>query len=116
MQLKLDTRMIDDVVVIDASGKIVFGEESSQLRDAVKKLIAEHKKIVLNLAGTNYIDSGGLGTLVSLYTSANTAGASLKLANLTQRIGDLLQVTKLLTVFDVYDSEQKAIDSFRKAA
>jgi len=70
----------------------------------------------LNLAGTNYIDSGGLGTLVSLYTSANTAGASLKLANLTHRIGDLLQVTKLLTVFDVYDSEQKAIDSFRKAA
>lgn len=116
MQLKLDTRMVDDVVVIDASGKIVFGEESSQLRDAVKKLIAEHKKIVLNLAGTNYIDSGGLGTLVSLYTSANTAGASLKLANLTQRIGDLLQVTKLLTVFDVYDSEQKALDSFRKAA
>jgi anti-sigma B factor antagonist len=116
LQLKLDTRMVDDVVVIDASGKIVFGEESSQLRDAVKKLIAEHKKIVLNLAGTNYIDSGGLGTLVSLYTSANTAGASLKLANLTQRIGDLLQVTKLLTVFDVYDSEQKALDSFRKAA
>ena len=116
MQLKLDTRTIDDVVVIDASGKIVFGEESSQLRDTVKKLITEHKKIVLNLAGTNYIDSGGLGTLVSLYTSANTAGASLKLANLTQRIGDLLQVTKLLTVFDVYDSEQKAIDSFRKAA
>jgi anti-sigma B factor antagonist len=116
LQMKLDTRTVDDVVVIDASGKIVFGEESSQLRDTVKKVIAEHKKIVLNLAGTNYIDSGGLGTLVSLYTSANTAGASLKLANLTQRIGDLLQVTKLLTVFDVYDSEQKALDSFRKAA
>ena len=116
MQLKLSNRTVDDVVVVDASGKIVFGEESSQLRDTLKKLITEHKKIVLNLAGTNYIDSGGLGTLVSLYTSANTAGASLKLANLTQRIGDLLQVTKLLTVFDVYDSEQKAIDSFRKVA
>jgi anti-sigma B factor antagonist len=116
LQLKLNTRTVDDVVVIDASGKIVFGEESSQLRDTVKKLITEHKKVVLNLAGTHYIDSGGLGTLVSLYTSANVAGASLKLANLTQRIGDLLQVTKLLTVFDVYDSEQKALDSFRKAA
>jgi anti-sigma B factor antagonist len=116
MQLKLDTRTVDDIVVVDCSGRIIFGEETSQLRDTVKKLLPEHRRIVLNLSGTNYIDSGGLGTLVSLYTSAQNAGASIKLANLTQRVGDLLQVTKLVTVFDVYDSEAKALDSFRKAA
>ena len=116
MQLKINTRTVEGVIVIDCSGRIIFGEETSQLRDMLKNLFADHKQIVLNLSGTNYIDSGGLGTLVSLYTSARNAGASLKLANLTQRIGDLLQVTKLLTVFDVYDNEPAAIDSFRKAA
>ncbi|HEY7618033.1 MAG TPA: STAS domain-containing protein [Terriglobales bacterium] len=116
MQLKLSTRNVDGILIVDCSGRIIFGEESSHLRDSVKKLVAENKKIILNLSGTNYIDSGGLGTLVSLYTSAKTAGSSIKLANLTQRVGDLLQVTKLLTVFDVYDSEQKALDSFRAGA
>ena len=101
---------------MDCSGRIIFGEETSQLRDTIKNLLTDHKRIVFNLSGTNYIDSGGLGTLVSLYTSARNADASLKLANLTQRVGDLLQVTKLLTVFDVYESEQAAVDSFRKAA
>jgi anti-sigma B factor antagonist len=70
----------------------------------------------LNLGDVNYIDSGGLGTLVALYTTARNAGGSVKLCNLTQRVGDLLQVTKLLTVFDVYDSEDQAIQSFRKSA
>ncbi len=107
---------MDGILVIDASGRIIFGEESSLLRDTVKNLIQDNKQIVINLSGTNYIDSGGLGTLVSLYTSARTADSSIKLANLTQRIGDLLQVTKLLTVFDVYDTEEKALDSFRKGA
>jgi anti-sigma B factor antagonist len=116
VQLKLDTRTVDDIVVVDCSGKIIFGEETSQLRDTIKSLLPQHNRIVLNLSGVNYIDSGGLGTLVSLYTSARNADASVKLANLTQRVGDLLQVTKLLTVFDVYDSEAKALDSFRKAA
>jgi anti-sigma B factor antagonist len=116
MQLRLDTRTVDGSIVVDCSGKIVFGDESILLRETVKQLIPEHKQIVLNLAGTNYIDSGGLGTLVALYTSARTGGSSIKLANLTQRVGDLLQVTKLLTVFDVYDSEQKALDSFIKGA
>lgn len=116
LQLKLDTRTVDGVTVMDCSGRIIFGEETSQLRDTIKNLLTDHKRIVLNLSGTNYIDSGGLGTLVSLYTSARNADASLKLANLTQRVGDLLQVTKLLTVFDVYESEQAAVDSFRKAA
>ncbi len=116
MQLKLETRNVGGVTVVDCSGRIVFGEESALLRDTLKKLISENNQIVLNLAGINYIDSGGLGTLVALYTSAQSAGGSVKLANLTQRVGDLLQVTKLLTVFEVYDSVEEAIKSFGKGA
>jgi len=116
MQLKLTVRTVDDIVVVDCSGRIVFGEESADLRDTVKMVITQTKRIVLNLSGVNYIDSGGLGTLVALYTTARNNGGWIKLANLTPRVGDLLQVTKLLTVFDVYDSEQKALDSFRKGA
>jgi len=116
LQLKLATRNEDGVLVVDCVGRIVFGDESGYLRDTVKQLILENKRIVLNLGEVNYIDSGGLGTLVALYTSANIAGASIKLANLTKRVGDLLQVTKLLTVFDVYDSEEKALEAFRKVA
>jgi len=86
------------------------------LRDTVKQLIQENKRIILNLGEINYIDSGGLGTLVALYTSAASTGASIKLANLTKRVGDLLQVTKLLTVFEVYDSEEKALQAFRGVA
>ena len=116
MQLKLSTRTIDGVVIVDSAGRIVFGEESAYLRDTVKKLAAEKNNLVLNLSGVDYIDSGGLGTLVSLYTTARNQGVSIKLANLTRNVGDLLQVTKLVTVFDVYDSEQQAADSFRKNA
>ncbi|HEX3353419.1 MAG: STAS domain-containing protein [Terriglobales bacterium] len=116
MQLKLNTRVMNGVAVVDCTGRIVFGEESALLRDTLKKLINENNQVVLNLAGISYIDSGGLGTLVALYTTAQNAGGSVKLANLTQRVGDLLQVTKLLTVFDVYDSEEKAIQSFGKGA
>ena len=114
MQLKLSTRTLDGIVIVDCAGRIVFGEESAHLRDTVKKLIAEQKRLVLNLSGVTYIDSGGLGTLVALYTTARNVGGSVKLANLTQRVGDLLQVTKLVTIFDVYDNEQKAVDSLRK--
>jgi anti-sigma B factor antagonist len=116
MQLKLATRTVDGILIVDCVGRIVFGDESGYLRDTVKQLLLENKRIVLNLGETNYIDSGGLGTLVALYTSARTAGASIKLANLTKRVGDLLQVTKLLTVFDVYDSEEKALEAFRGVA
>jgi anti-sigma B factor antagonist len=107
---------VDGILIVDCSGRIIFGEESASLRDTLRDLIPEHKKIILNLSGTSYIDSGGLGTLVALYTSARNNGGSIKLANLTQRVGDLLQVTKLLTVFDVYDSEERALESFRSAA
>jgi anti-sigma B factor antagonist len=107
---------MDGVLIGDCAGRIVFGEESAVLRDTVRKLISENSKIVLNLGGISYIDSGGLGTLVSLYTTAHNAGGNVKLANLTQRVGDLLQVTKLVTIFEVFDSEEKAVQSFRKGA
>jgi len=116
MQLKLRTRTKDGILIVVCSGRIVFGEESSLLRDSVKKSISENNRIVLNLGEVNYIDSGGLGTLVALRTTAHNAGGTIKLANLTKRVGDLLQVTKLLTVFDVYNSEAEAVESFRKAA
>jgi anti-sigma B factor antagonist len=117
MQLKLTKRTVDGIVAIGCSGRIVFGEESSMLRDEVKQVIQDgSKRIVLNLGEVNYIDSGGLGTLVALHTTAHNAGATIKLANLTKRVGDLLQVTKLLTVFDVRNSEYDALESFRKEA
>ena len=116
MQLRISTRTLNGILVVDCSGRIVFGEESAILRDTVRKLISESSRIVLNLGGITYIDSGGLGTLVSLYTTAHNAGGNVKLANLTQRVGDLLQVTKLLTIFEVFDSEEKAVQSFRQGA
>jgi anti-sigma B factor antagonist len=116
MQLKISTRILDGVLIVDCSGRFILGEESAILRDTVKKLINDHKRVVLNLSGVNYVDSGGLGTLVSLYTTAQNAGGAIKLANLTQRIGDLLQVTKLITVFEVFDSEEQAVHSFSKSA
>ena len=116
MQLKVTTRTKDGVLVVDCSGRIVFGEESSLLRETVKQAVTENNRIVLNLGEVSYIDSGGLGTLVALRTTAQNAGGTIKLTNLTKRVGDVLQVTKLLTVFEVYDSEAEAIESFRKAA
>jgi anti-sigma B factor antagonist len=114
VQLRISTRTVDGILVVDCHGRIIFGEESASLRDTVKKLISENNRIVLNLAGVNYIDSGGLGTLVALFTTARNAGGAIKLANLTQRVGDLLQVTKLVTIFDVYENEEQAIQSFGK--
>jgi anti-sigma B factor antagonist len=116
MQLKLATKTKDGIIIVDCTGRIVFGEESSLMRETVKKAISENNRIVLNLGEVNYIDSGGLGTLVALRTTAQNAGGTIKLTSLTKRVGDLLQVTKLLTVFDVYNSEAEAVESFRKAA
>jgi anti-sigma B factor antagonist len=114
MQLKLTKRTVDGILVITGNGRIVFGDESSLLREEVKKAIQDGaKRIVLNLGEINYIDSGGLGTLVALHTTAHNAGATIKLASLTKRVGDLLQVTKLLTVFDVHNSEYEALEAFR---
>jgi len=114
MQLTMSTRSMEGVVVVDCSGRVVFGEESAGLRDTVKKLLAQSPKVVLNLREVNYVDSGGLGTLVSLYTTARNAGGAVKLASLSQRVGDLLQLTKLHTIFEVFDDEEAAAQSFKK--
>ena len=117
MQLKIGVRTLSDgIIVVDCAGRLVFGEETAALRDRVKALVAQESRIILNLAEVTYIDSGGLGTLVALYTTARNAGGSIKLCRLTPRVGDLLQVTKLLTVFEVYGSEEDAVASFRKGA
>ena len=108
--------MVNGVKIIDCSGRIVFGEEASQLRDTIKKDLAENNRIVLNLGNVNYLDSGGIGTMVSLFTSARNAGGDIKLLHLTKRVGDLLQITKLITVFESYDDEQKAVNAFSSAA
>ena len=112
MALKIGSRAVDGVKIIDCSGRIVFGDEASQLREWVKRELAENNRLILNLADVNYIDSGGIGTLVSLFTSARNAGGDIKLVHLTKRVGDLLQITKLITVFESYDDEKKAIAAF----
>jgi len=103
-------------MVVDCSGRLVFGEESASLRDMVKKILAQSPRVVLNLHDVNHVDSGGLGTLVSLFTTARNAGGAVKLARLSQRVGDILQITKLVTIFEIFDDEEKAAKSFTKGA
>ena len=113
MSVKLNTRQVGDVTVVDVSGRITLGEGSSALRDLLRDLTAKgDKKILLNLGEVNYIDSSGIGELVSAFTSASNAGGTLKLLSLTKRVQDLLQITKLYTVFDVHEDEAHAIRSF----
>ncbi|HSE19459.1 MAG TPA: STAS domain-containing protein [Pyrinomonadaceae bacterium] len=113
-ELNLNERQAGDVTVLDMSGKITIGEGSVALRTAIRRLLEEGKKrILLNLAGVSYIDSSGIGELVSSYTAINKEGGQLKLLNLTQKIKDLLTITKLLTVFDVYENEAEALNSFK---
>jgi len=112
--LKITDRVVDNVAVLELEGRIVLGEESNAMRERVKQLLAQNKKkIVLNMANVTYIDSAGLGTLVASFHSARTQGATLKLANLGQKFREVLQVTKLLTVFEVYDGEAAAVASFK---
>ena len=115
MTLKMDTRMVDGVTVVSCHGRIVFGEEASALRETLKRLLSSTRQVVLNLTDVNYIDSGGLGTLVGVYSSARAAGADIKLTGLGQRLRDVLQITKLVTVFEVYDSEPQAVAAFKRA-
>src|ERR1700740_3248577 len=113
MPLKSDTREVAHVPILDITGRIVLGEEIGDLRDAVRALVADgKKKIVLNLAGVDYIDSSGVGELVGSFTTVRNAGGELKLLNLTQKVHDVLNVTKLYTVFDIRDDEFKAVKSF----
>jgi len=117
MQFRITVRTLNDgIVIFDCAGRLLFGEETAALRDQVKAKLSEGSRIILNLADVTYIDSGGLGTLVALYTTARNSGGTVKLARLTQRVGDLLQLTKLLTVFEVYNSEEEAVESFRQGA
>jgi len=110
---KLSSRQVGDVVVIDVSGRITLGEGSSNLREGIRELLAKgNRKILLNLGEVSYIDSSGIGELVSAFTSSANQAGQLKLLNLTKRVKDLLQITKLYTVFEVFDEEAKAIRSF----
>jgi len=113
--MKASTRQVNGVTVVDMSGRITLGEGSVILREAVKDLVAKgQKKILLNLGDVTYIDSSGIGELVSAFTSVRNQGGELKLLNLTKKVHDLLQITKLYTVFDIKDDERKAIESFPK--
>jgi len=104
---------VDGVAVVTLDGRIVLGEESTSLREKLKSMLAEgKKKIVLNMANIKYIDSSGLGTLVAAHVSAKAQGASVRLCNLGEKFHEVLQLTKLLTVFDVYDTEAAAVRSF----
>jgi anti-sigma B factor antagonist len=112
--LTIASREVDGVAVLDLSGRITLGEGSVQLREAFRNLIGSgSKNILLNMEDVNYIDSSGLGELVSAFTTAKNQSASLKLLKLTKKVHDLLQLTKLYTVFDIYDDEAKAIASFK---
>jgi len=112
--LKTTSRQVDGITIVDCSGRITLGEGSVVLRDAVKELLSRgQKKILLNLGDVNYIDSSGIGELVSAYTTVKNQGGELKLLNLTKKVHDLLQITKLYTVFDVRDDETTAVKAFR---
>ena len=114
MSVKLNTRQVGDVSVVDVTGRITLGEGSSALRDELRALVGKNqKKILLNLGDVSYIDSSGIGELVSGFTTVTNAGGQLKLLKLSKRVKDLLQITKLYTVFDVKDDEAAAVKSFK---
>ena len=113
MTMKTSTRQVDGVTIVDCSGRITLGEGSVILKDTVRDLISKgNKKILLNLGDVNYIDSSGIGELVSAFTAVRKEGGELKLLNLTKKVHDLLQITKLYTVFDVKDDEAVAVKAF----
>jgi anti-sigma B factor antagonist len=117
VSVKLTTRQVGDVTVIDVAGRITLGEGSSALREALRDLVGKgQKKILLNLGEVAYIDSSGIGELVSGFTTVTNSGGMLKLLNLNKRVKDLLQITKLYTVFDVHEDEAGAIRSFAATA
>ena len=115
--MQIEERAVGDVVVLDLKGKITLGEGDELLKAKVNSLVNQgQKKIVLNLADVPYIDSAGLGEVVRTYTTVSRQGGSLKLLNLTKRITDLLSITKLLTVFETFESEKEAVRSFSASA
>ena len=117
MSLKAHTRKVGSVAVIDLSGRITLGEGSGTLRESVKAAMdASEKQIVLNMGDVTYIDSAGLGELVGSYTTVSNAGGTLRLANVQKKMKDLMQITKLYTIFQAYDSEAEAVQSFGSTA
>jgi len=115
VSMKASTRQVDGVTIVDLSGRITLGEGSVVLRDTIKDLLGKgQKKILLNLGDVSYIDSSGIGELVSAFTSVRNQGGELKLLHLTKKVHDLLQITKLYTVFDVKDDEAGAIAAFSR--
>jgi anti-sigma B factor antagonist len=115
VSIDFSTRQSDDITIVDLKGRITLGEGSVTVRDTVHDLLSKgQKRILLNLGGVNYIDSSGIGELVSAFTAAKKQGGELKLLNLTKKVHDLLQITKLYTVFDVKEDEALALESFGK--
>jgi anti-sigma B factor antagonist len=111
--MDIKERVVDGVSILDLAGKIVLGEGDMQIKERIRDLLNDgQKRILLNLAEVSYIDSAGLGALISSYTTTRREGGNLKLVNLTKRIQDLLAITKLITVFDTFEDEKKAIESF----
>ncbi len=116
MSMKATIRQVDSVMVVDVSGRITLGEGCAQLRELIRdQLTKGNKRVLINLADVTYIDSSGIGELVSAYTAVSNQGGQLKLLNLTKKVHDLLQITKLYTVFDIHNDEAKAIGSFEKS-
>ena len=117
MSLALTTREVGDVTVLEVAGKLLLGEGSNTLREALRNLVAkDHKKLLLDLGKLSYIDSTGIGELVGGFVSVKNHGGQVKLLHLTKRLEDILQITKLATVFELFDDEQRAIQSFSQAA
>jgi len=117
MHMTTSVREVADVTIVDINGRIVLGDESAALRDLVRHLLSRgHKKILFNLANVNHIDSTGLGHLVGAFTSVQKQAGELKLLNLTNKVHDLMQITRLYTVFDIIDDEAVAVKSFGKSA
>ena len=115
MSLKSSQRQVDGVTILDLSGRITLGEGSVVLRDTIREVLGKgEKKILLNLGDVTYIDSSGIGELVSAFTAVRKEGGDLKLLNLTKKVHDLLQITKLYTVFDVKDDEAQAVAAYSK--
>src|SRR2546425_11578116 len=115
--MQIEERSTGDVTILDLKGRMTMGEGDELLKDKINSLILQgRKKLVLNLEGVPYVDSAGLGEIVRTYTTVSRQGGSLKLVNLTKRITDLLAITKLLTIFDTYDSESEAVKSFAAPA
>ncbi|MGA8182432.1 MAG: STAS domain-containing protein [Terriglobia bacterium] len=113
MELHTVTKEVDGVTVLALAGRVTLGDESSQLRSTIKELLKQGKKrLVLDLSKVTYIDSAGLGTLVAAYTSARNEGGDIRLANVTERFGELLNITKLVTIFSVHDSVEDALKGF----